>query len=450
MKIVIAGAGSGKTTSMASKIVETNTVQQDEKIIFCIAFTNSAVEHISNKLKDICLGEIPRNVKIMTIHSFLYQEIVRPYYYLLYGVNYERVSLKPLGTNVKYHQKEISDLEKNGALHVSAITQRAMWVVKGKSTDRKSHKAQRKIIAQILSGYCGHIFVDEAQDIDDCTRKILIEMDKLGIPVTAIGDPKQDLHGFGKFRLLESLEENSVAYITKCYRCPQKHLKLSNTLVAFKEKQESGIDGGSVQIRFETEIPDLKCFIESTEYDLAYIYKKNSRFDTHASKQDYVFDSLYHLILEILSNYFDTPDLRMRRHSYWSAQKFIDDTRNGKNLSRTVNRVFGRKIEPKEYARIAELVNNINTESNLTIVNSIESIKGKEGDNCLFILSQDLAKYLFADKTEDNKTKAALYVALTRSCKNLTILFTKEAEELYSKEYVKSYFCKLYGVEKSD
>ena len=48
------------------------------------------------------------------------------------------------------------------------------------------------------------------------------------------------------------------------------------------------------------------------------------------------------------------------------------------------------------------------------------------------------------DKKDDNKMKAALYVALTRSRKDLTILLTTEAEEKYSKKFVKEYFSQLF------
>ena len=119
MKIIIAGAGSGKTTSMASIIAESANNRLPGKYYFCIAFTNNAVEHISSKLRELYHGEIPKYIKVMTIHSFLYQEVIKPYYYLLYGISYERVSLKPLGNNAKYHAKEVSDLEKKGAFNGS-------------------------------------------------------------------------------------------------------------------------------------------------------------------------------------------------------------------------------------------------------------------------------------------------------------------------------------------
>ena len=77
MRIIIAGAGSGKTTSMASIIAESAKNRLPGKYYFCIAFTNNAVEHISSKLRELYHGEIPKYIKVMTIHSFLYQEVMR-------------------------------------------------------------------------------------------------------------------------------------------------------------------------------------------------------------------------------------------------------------------------------------------------------------------------------------------------------------------------------------
>ena len=58
----------------------------------------------------------------------------------------------------------------------------------------------------------------------------------------------------------------------------------------------------------------------------------------------------------------------------------------------------------------------------------------------MFILSPDLAPYLFREKTEDNKISHLLYVALTRSLNHLTILVMKEVEEMYTKERILCFF----------
>jgi len=62
-----------------------------------------------------------------------------------------------------------------------------------------------------------------------------------------------------------------------------------------------------------------------------------------------------------------------------------------------------------------------------------------EGEKCLFILTNDLAAYLFNDNnTEANKTKNKLYVALTRSLNELSIY--KEVENKYTKKRIQDFF----------
>lgn len=65
-------------------------------------------------------------------------------------------------------------------------------------------------------------------------------------------------------------------------------------------------------------------------------------------------------------------------------------------------------------------------------------MKGLEAENCLLILTTDLAPYLLGDKSDDNKTKHLLYVALTRSSSELTILVTEKVERLYGREKIET------------
>ena len=53
MEINIAGAGAGKTTKMSDKIILLRNQIDAEKKIFCVAFTNSAVDCIHMRLTRI-------------------------------------------------------------------------------------------------------------------------------------------------------------------------------------------------------------------------------------------------------------------------------------------------------------------------------------------------------------------------------------------------------------
>ena len=50
MKITVAGAGAGKTTTMAETIIELHRRLNSKRIIYCITFTNNATRCIEEKL----------------------------------------------------------------------------------------------------------------------------------------------------------------------------------------------------------------------------------------------------------------------------------------------------------------------------------------------------------------------------------------------------------------
>lgn len=83
-----AGAGSGKTYWLINHIKNVSKLSTrlgKSRKILCITYTNNAVATIKNRL-----GNETTDVEVMTIHSFLYHHLVRPYCYLIaeeYGVN---------------------------------------------------------------------------------------------------------------------------------------------------------------------------------------------------------------------------------------------------------------------------------------------------------------------------------------------------------------------------
>lgn len=108
-------------------------------------------------------------------------------------------------------------------------------------------------------------------------------------------------------------------------------------------------------------------------------------------------------------------------------------------------------VMPQHIQAILDFMGTVDSEmvvstarvNNIPIVSTIESIKGQEGNSCLFILTTDLAAYLFGEKTVENKTKNKLYVALTRSLNALTILVTQEVENKYGADYIQNHVSML-------
>lgn len=441
MRISIAGAGAGKTTKMADKIIESHECLAEHLNIYCIAFTNNAAEHIANKLSHH-FGEIPKRIKVSTIHSFLYQEIIRPYYFLLYGKQYEKISHVNLPEDVRMKNWKLSQLDKKNIIHIESFSQKALWVMVKKSSDRKREKDLRKVIQKEFAKYCGAIYIDEAQDIDNNVFEILVQLNNMGIALEIMGDPKQDLKGFGNLRKLVDIYPQNVEYITECHRCPQMHLDISNTLIADNEKQKSCCElEGEVFVLYETDI-DVKQYIEDRDFDLKYISAKNERYETHGiAGGPNKFDTLYHELIEVVEKLFpDESRIMSERVAYfWSGKllKIYEKTQDAEKAMRVVFK--SNHLDKKDYARIIQIVQYSEMEKKGIVVNSIESIKGREGHDCLFILTVDLAEYLLGKKKADNKTKNKLYVALTRSLEKLTLLITKEVEERYGRSEINKY-----------
>ena len=445
MQIKVAGAGAGKTTNLANIISSLSF--SEGKNTYCIAFSNSATENISKRVNST-LKYIPKNLKISTIHSFLFSEIIDPYYYWLYYKQFKKISTISLPQEYIYRNQRISSLEQNNILHITKIPERAKWVIYKKSTDNKTICNKRKQILSSITNYCDRILVDEAQDIDEDMKKILEVFDELGIDIILFGDPKQDIHGRNCFRQLIE-QSNEVEYISESYRCPPKHIVLSNLLTPDIEQQKScSKNEGTVHVVYESQIDNVNSFLSKSDFGLKYISRSNNRFATHMTFSNTRLNDLcFEIYSEIKSKWNkELSELRLKRISYYYSEYLIDVYAKNQDCSLAINYLVKKRIinrlDKQKYAQICKIIESKNQNNDLLVVQSIESVKGLESDNCLFVLTTDLAPYLFQIKHDYNKTKNLLYVALTRSLNHLTILITNEVEEKYSKDFIEKFFAK--------
>lgn len=440
MRIEVAGAGAGKTTNMAAHILSRDIPRG--KVVYCVAFTNAAANNISSRIEQIC-GSVPLNIKVSTIHSFLYSELIQPYYHLLYGKHYQGVSVIELPADQKYRNARIQELDSNNLLHQTAIPQRAKWLVDKKSKDSVKVKRTRMSILKLFAGYCHALFVDEAQDIDSNMKAILLALDHAGVEMNLYGDPKQDVRGFGCLRELINACDN-VSYIHECHRCPALHLLLSNTLASDSEKQVADNSNctGSINVYLESET-DVRKLISAQQYGLVYISRKNNRFETHAvaNRSDNPhFDTLFHEVRLAVSKKYasDATSIEIERMAFNASKQMVAAISDGDKPQYVLNSWIQRRIFDYSAATYAKVIAALRCAtkpvSRTAIpVSSIEAVKGLESEKCLFILTLDLAPYLFGQNSQDNRMKHLLYVALTRSLDNLSILIAKEVEERYSR-----------------
>lgn len=438
MRIIIAGAGAGKTTSMAKSVLERYRDLEEDKIIYVITYTNAARDRIREKIIEEN-GIIPMQIKVETYHVFLLQEIIFPFHHLLYEQQYTSVSLINLPNEFTFRAKKISELKVNKIIHVDDVTEVARYVLLGKSNDKKIVKERREKILSIIGKYLDYVFLDEAQDMDKDLSKIIEVLDIRGIGLYLVGDPKQDLRGHNQLRKLIEEYKQYVEYRKENHRCPMSHVNLSNIYVSEEEKQEHQIEEiGEFGYIYESDI-NITEYINNGMWCYCYIYNKNKRFNTKLDNLNSAKSTLSYELKRIVQK-SDMKKEIIDQVVYILKKHILEDihTREHRiiinDLEKTLKITLDKQDKAKLYNALKNNMENMNCEG--ILVTSIDKIKGLEGKNCLFILTTDLSDYFFMEKTEQNKMLNYLYVALTRAKRKLMILVTVEVENKYGREWI--------------
>lgn len=436
MDIIVAGAGAGKTSSMARMVLDRYKGVTDGKIIYVIAYTNAAKDSIRKKIVELH-GSIPNQVFIETSHAFLIREIIFPFNHLLFDQQFIQVSQYKLSDNPRYKAIKIKDLEANKIIHVEKVTERAKWIVCKKTRDKKITREKREKILGIISRYLDSVFIDEAQDIDEHFAEIIKMLDSKGIKMYLVGDPKQDLRGRSIFKEIVYTYKHRTEFIANNHRCPILHVNLANQYILEEERQiPQTSELGLVSFEFESQV-SKDDFINPNNWDYVYIYKKNERFQTHVYDEGKEQNINYELKLLVGKS-------KVKKHevdkTVYLLNKIIFDTLDQTNsnipIFKIVEKHLDIKLEPQDMGKLGgalNLLREVPTGGEI-LVNSIDSIKGLEGDRCLFVLTTDLAAYLFKEKSDQNKMLNYLYVALTRAKKEIVFLITLEVESKYGKD----------------
>ena len=81
------------------------------------------------------------------------------------------------------------------------------------------------------------------------------------------------------------------------------------------------------------------------------------------------------------------------------------------------------RLEKEDYYALMNQMTNSKAKYN---VYSIDKVKGLEADECMFIVNKSMLDYLLMKETDRNKELNYLYVALTRTSKNLILAINIE------------------------
>ena len=240
-KLVIASAGSGKTTFLVDKALS----HSDRKIAI-LTYTNNNINEIKKKFFEKN-GGIPKGVDVMTWFCFLLRECTRPYQRSVYSRGRVRTIHFPSGRSPYY--APYSNTEKYYFRNLDEIyaDKIARFVI---DCETNSHGLVTKRLAEIYD----EVFIDEFQDLSGYDLDLLEVLLRSRIRMVIVGDPRQctyttsnsaknsQYRGIGVLDLIRKWEVDNlceIEYQARSHRCNQMICDFADRLWPDMENTES-------------------------------------------------------------------------------------------------------------------------------------------------------------------------------------------------------------------
>ena len=441
-EIQIAGAGAGKTYQLASKSIQCYKKLKDHKKIYAITYTNSARQNITDNIVNQ-MGSVPTAIVISTVHSFLLNEIIYPFSKFITGKWYNKAISIPLPNKPSLKNYKLNFLNEKNIIHNEQVYNKAFSVL-NKKRKSKSLKNKIDLVYSHLTDSIDSILIDEAQDLDSDALSIFSILSEVGIYVYIVGDPKQAIkypNSFNDF-VLESKQNPNCLFsvldnVNSTRRIPKEHLELSNTFCPKDQEQYSeNSTKGVINYLFTTDKDFCRLYKELLQVDnLTFIRQCNDRFSTNNYKNVFILPERIKSKLE--------KCVKRRFIDFQTFLKVVEqelfESSIEKSPSTAIN-IFTKKyminLSSQEYAELITTLEGFNNDEKEFELISIDKAKGLEANNCLFVIDKVMAKYLFKVNLNKNKEHNRLYVALTRSRKNLILAFDLSSIKEFEKDYI--------------
>ena len=183
--VVSASAGTGKTLTMVSKIVEEIKNNKSHKVIAAITFTIKA----ANEIKERLTVDTVRHF-IGTNNSFAIEEVIKPFMKDVYGKEFDIDMTPDYSMEKKDYNSAIEEIKNSGTLcsyednKKNFIFELALYII------QHSSACQLYLKAKYFK-----IYIDEYQDCDVSMHSFFMYFsDVLNIDTFVVGDEKQSIY----------------------------------------------------------------------------------------------------------------------------------------------------------------------------------------------------------------------------------------------------------------
>ena len=210
MIVTLAGPGAGKTTVLIKQIIAVIPELKANREAAVITYTNASADDLKRKLKREI--DLPHNLFVGTIHSFLFRYYIQPFaqekgYKTSNTVIVEKLSDEGVDWIDSWASKKFTDISQRKKIingKKSSIRNRQIEAAakKGIYTYDAIIKISKTLsenldISKAISNRLQFLFVDEYQDIDKYGHNIVMSLfNRKSTEIFLVGDPDQSIYRF--------------------------------------------------------------------------------------------------------------------------------------------------------------------------------------------------------------------------------------------------------------
>ena len=254
-KLIIAAAGSGKTTHLVNEALKI----KNQKVLIT-TYTTENESEIRKKIIEIN-KYIPENITVQTWFSFLLKHGARPFQGVLFdkrikgmilvnGQSGLKNTFSKNGKEIPVYFKEDTEFERHYFTNSTKIYSDKL----SKFVFRCDEKTNNSVIGRISRIY-SHIFIDEVQDLAGYDLNLLKLLFNCSSNILLVGDPRQGTYStnnasknkqYKKSQIVHFFEDKFTnitkddTLLTVNYRCIKPVCDLSNKLFPNMQQTVSG------------------------------------------------------------------------------------------------------------------------------------------------------------------------------------------------------------------
>ncbi len=269
---VNAGAGTGKTFTIISKINKLLDEGVNPSDILCISFTNKSAQNLKQRLKN-------DNVVVKTFHKFIYD----------YLKSMKIINHNILSDNINFNINELNKISKykNGQIRFKPILYNDYQAYLKNNNLIDFDDIFNKFLDCSYDKKIKYLFLDEFQDTNPLQYKVIKKLTDNNSYILAVGDIKQAIYSF------RGSDKNIISKFVKEYSAQVLNLRINyrskkNLVIFFNKiiKQRFDFkfiplipstkeDGKIYVLKFLDGIKEARYIVEKIKYYLLNGYKKS-------------------------------------------------------------------------------------------------------------------------------------------------------------------------------